>query len=301
MTSAYVFGFSKRKLLACLVMTYVILLPAGGFAQTSVWQISKGDSIIYLAGTLHLLRQQDYPLPAAFEQAFEASQSLHFETDIGAMSDMGLQQRMLQQLTYQDGRTLSTVLSADAYAALSEYAAGTGIPLAMLETFKPGLLLSTLSVMEFQKLGFTPQGVDAYFFTRAMGEGKSRGELETIDEQIALLASMGVGYESQLVMYSIRDFAEMGSAIESMVRAWREGDTESLREEFVAPMLTETPDLYESVLVDRNNNWMPKIEAMFDTVETEFVLVGVAHLVGEHGLISMLQSKGYEIVQLGAD
>jgi uncharacterized protein YbaP (TraB family) len=40
---------------------------------------------------------------------------------------------------------------------------------------------------------------------------------------------------------------------------------------------------------------------MFDTVETEFVLVGVAHLVGEHGLISMLQSKGYEIVQLGAD
>jgi uncharacterized protein YbaP (TraB family) len=46
---------------------------------------------------------------------------------------------------------------------------------------------------------------------------------------------------------------------------------------------------------------MPKIEAMFDTVETEFVLVGVAHLVGEHGLISMLQSKGYEIVQLGAD
>jgi uncharacterized protein YbaP (TraB family) len=66
-------------------------------------------------------------------------------------------------------------------------------------------------------------------------------------------------------------------------------------------MLTETPDLYESLLVNRNNNWMPKIEAMFDTDETEFVLVGVAHLVGEHGLTAMLQSKGYEIVQLGTD
>jgi uncharacterized protein YbaP (TraB family) len=168
MTSAYVFGFSKRKLLACLIMACAILLPAGSFAQTSVWQISKGDSIIYLAGTLHLLRQQDYPLPAAFEQAFEASQSLHFETDIGAMSDVGLQQLMLQQLTYQDGRTLSTVLSADAYAALSEYAAGTGIPLAMLETFKPGLLLSTLSVMEFQKLGFTVSILIPFFPRRVI-------------------------------------------------------------------------------------------------------------------------------------
>ena len=301
MTSGYMFGFSKRLLLACLIMACAMLLPASSFAQTSVWQVSKGDSTIYLAGTIHLLRQQDYPLPAAFEQAFDASQSLHFETDIGAMSDMGLQQRMLLQLTYQDGRTLSTVLSAEAYTALSEYAAGTGIPLAMLQTFKPGLLISTLSVMEFQKLGFTPQGVDAYFYSKAMGEGKSRGELETIDEQIAMLASMGDGYESEFVMYSIRDFAQLGSAIESMVQAWREGNMESLRAEFVAPMLTETPDLYESLLVNRNNAWMPKIEAMLDTDETEFVLVGVAHLVGEHGLITMLQSTGYEVVQLGTD
>lgn len=301
MTSGYMFGFSKRLLVACLIMACAMLLPASSFAQTSVWQVSKGDSKIYLAGTIHLLRQQDYPLPAAFQQAFEASQSLHFETDIGAMSDIGLQQRMLQQLTYQDGRTLSTVLSAEAYSALSEYAAGTGIPLAMLQTFKPGLLISTLSLMEFQKLGFTPQGVDAYFYSKAMEEGKFRGELETIDEQIDMLASMGDGYESEFVMYSIRDFAQLGSVIESMIQAWREGNTESLRAEFVAPMLTETPDLYESLLVNRNNNWMPKIEAMFDTDETEFVLVGVAHLVGEHGLTAMLQSKGYEIVQLGTD
>lgn len=301
MTSGFLFGFSKRMLFSCLILACAVLLPAPGFAQTSVWQINKGDSKIYLAGTVHLLRQQDYPLPAAFEQAYEASQSLYFETDIGAMSDMGMQQRMLQQLTYQDGRTLSSVLSAEAYVALSEYAAGTGIPLAMLQTFKPGLLISTLSVMEFQKLGFTPQGVDAYFFSKATAEGRTTGELETIDEQIAMLARMGEGYESEFVLYSIRDFAQLGTTIESMVQAWREGDTQLLLAEFVEPMLTETPDLYESLLVARNNNWMPAIEAMFDTQDTEFVLVGAAHLVGEHGLITMLQDKGYNVVQLGTD
>lgn len=301
MTSGFLFGFSKRMLFSCLITACAVLLPASVFAQASVWQINKGDSKIYLAGTVHLLRQQDYPLPAAFDQAYEASQSLYFETDIGAMSDMGMQQRMLQQLTYQDGRTLSSELSAEAYAALSEYAAGTGIPLAMLQTFKPGLLISTLSVMEFQKLGFTPQGVDAYFFSKAIAEGKPTGELETIDEQIAMLARMGEGYESEFVLYSIRDFAQLGTTIESMVQAWRDGNTQLLLAEFVEPMLTETPDLYESLLVDRNNNWMPAIEAMFETQDTEFVLVGVAHLVGEHGLITMLQDKGYDIVQLGID
>jgi uncharacterized protein YbaP (TraB family) len=288
-------------LIAFTIMAILALWSAGSIAQTSVWQVSKGDSKIYLAGTIHLLRQQDYPLPAAFEQAFEASQSLYFETDIGAMSDLGLQQRMLQQLTYQDGSTLSSVLSAEAYAALSEYAAGTGIPLAMLQTFKPGLLVSTLSVMELQKLGFTPQGVDAYFFSKAKGEGRHTGELETIDEQIAMLARMGEGYESEFVLYSIRDFAQLGSMLESLVTAWREGNTQLLQAEVVEPMLTETPDLYASLLVERNNNWMPAIEAMFETQDTEFVLVGVAHLVGDHGLLTMLQGKGYDIVQLGTD
>ena len=175
MISGLVYKSAKRMLIAFTTVAMLALCSAGSIAQTSVWQVSKGDSKIYLGGTVHLLRQQDYPLPAAFEQAFEASQRLYFETDIGAMSDVGLQQRMLQQLTYQDWSMLSSVLSAEAYAALSEYAAGTGIPLAMLQTFKPCLLISTLSVMEFQKLGFTPQGVDAYFFSKAISEGKYTG------------------------------------------------------------------------------------------------------------------------------
>ena len=301
MISGLVYKSAKRMLIAFTTVAMLALCSAGSIAQTSVWQVSKGDSKIYLGGTVHLLRQQDYPLPAAFDQAFEASQRLYFETDIGAMSDVGLQQRMLQQLTYQDGSMLSSVLSAEAYAALSEYAAGTGIPLAMLQTFKPGLLISTLSVMEFQKLGFTPQGVDAYFFSKAISEGKYTGELESIDEQIAMLARMGEGYESDFVLYSIRDFAQLGTTIESMVQAWRQGNTQLLEAEFVQPMLTETPELYASLLVERNNNWVPAIEAMFETQDTEFVLVGVAHVVGEHGLITMLQGKGYEVVQLGTD
>lgn len=300
MVSGMMSDQNKRLMGAWFLLVSTLLAAFPSQAQTSVWRVSDGDSDVYIAGTVHLLRQQDYPLPDAFEQAYTASQRLFFETDIGAMSDMGLQQRLMQQLTYQDGRTLSTVLDAESYDALAKYVDSIGLPMAMLQSFKPGLLISTLSVLEFQKLGFTPQGVDSYFFTRALGDGKPRGELETIDQQIAMLAAMGEGYESEFVLYSVKDFSQIGESIERIVGAWRAGDMAALSDEFIAPMLADTPELYDSMLVQRNNNWMPQIQAMFNETGTEFVLVGVAHLVGEHGLVEKLQSKGYEVTRLGA-
>lgn len=298
MLSGMMSAVRARSIIACFLSLSTTLVSFSALAQTSVWRVSDGDSEVYLGGTLHLLRPQDYPLPPAFEQAYSASDSLVFETDIGGTNDPAAQQRMLQELTYQDGRTLVTVLDAESYDALSGYVGSVGLPMAMLQSFKPGLLISTLSVMEFQKLGFTPQGVDAYYFTRALGDAKPRAELEALDQQIAMLAAMGEGYESEFILYSVRDFSRIGESIERMVAAWRSGDAHVLSEEFVTPMQTDTPALYASLLVDRNNDWMPQIEAMFEADGTEFVLVGVAHLVGEHGLVDQLQKKGYQVSQL---
>lgn len=290
--------FTRQAMPQALLLVLALLFVVPVSADSSVWRVSDGSRHIYLAGTIHLLRSQDYPLPAVYEKAYQDSDRLYFETDIGGLSDMGLQQRMLQQLTYQDGRTLRTVLNEEAYAALEAYTQSVGMPLAMMQTFKPGLLTSTLSVIEFQKLGFTPQGVDAYFHTRAMGDGKPRGELESIDDQIALLAAMGEGYESEFVLYSLADFGQIGDIIEPMVSAWRAGDVDELESRFIKPMLENTPELYESVLVRRNEAWFPRIEAMFSQEGTEYVLVGAAHLVGDHGLLAMLAERGYEISQL---
>lgn len=301
MITSFFSSIRVGAMVSCFVVLSLLSVSTQTLAQTSVWKVSKDGSDVYIGGTVHLLRQQDFPLPRAYADAYDVSDRLYFETDIGAMSDVGLQQRMLQQLTYQDGRNLSTVLDAESFAALTEYLSATGLPVAMVQSFKPGLLVSTLSVLEFQKLGFTPQGVDAYFYNRALGEGKPRGQLESIDEQIAMLAAMGEGYESEFVLYSIQDFKELPSAMERMLTAWREGDVDGLYAEFVAPMLEQAPDLYDSLLVRRNNNWVPQIESMFTEDGTEFVLVGAAHLAGEHGVVQQLEARGYTVVQLGLE
>ncbi len=280
----------------------VLLALAGSgstaVADTSVWVASSGNSKVYLGGTVHLLRPGDYPLPEEFEQAYQDSQRLFFETDVSSMNDLAVQASMLQQLTYNDSRSLRSVLDEEAYNALSSYLASVGMPLMMMEKFKPGLVVSTLQILEFQKMGFTPQGVDVYFSNRAISDAKAVGELESVQAQIDYIASMGEGNESEFILLSLDDLEEISTSMEDLVTAWRQGDMDTLSSLFVEDMRIESEELYNSLLLERNLNWLPAIEAMFQEDGTEFVLVGAAHLVGRDGLLSLLEDKGYEIRQL---
>ena len=282
-----------------LMLTIALLQIAPGvWADAPVWRVTDGESTVYLGGTVHLLRPEDYPLPEEFDQAYEGSSALFFETDISSMNELSVQAQILQQLSYSDGRTLKDVLDTEVYAALETYTAGVGMPLMMLEHFKPGMIVSTLQVLEFQRMGFTPQGVDAFFNTQALTDGKSLGALETLDEQIGFLAAMGEGNESEFIMMSLEDLDRTAKLMDQMIGAWRTGDSEALRTLFVDDMLERAPAVYDSLLRQRNLRWIPQIEAMFDDPEIEFVLVGAAHLVGADGIVELLRARGYVVSKL---
>ena len=282
-----------------LMLTIALFQIAPGvWAGAPVWQVTDGESTVYLGGTVHLLRPEDYPLPEEFDQAYEGSSELFFETDISSMNDLSVQAQMLQKLSYSDGRTLKDVLDTEAYAALETYTDGVGMPLMMLEQFKPGMIVSTLQVLEFQRMGFTPQGVDAFFNTKALTDGKSVGALETLDEQISFLAAMGEGNESEFIMMSLEDLDSTANLMGEMIGAWRAGDPKALRTLLVDDMLERAPAVYDSLLRQRNLGWIPQIEAMFDDPEIEFVLVGAAHLVGADGIVELLRARGYVVSKM---
>jgi len=267
-------------------------------ADTSVWQVSSGDNTIYLGGTVHLLRPTDFPLPAEYEQAYEASSEIYFEVDMQAMNEPAVQMKMATQLTYSDGRSLKTLLNSEAYTALSEYAAGVGLPMMVVEQLKAGMVVTMFQLLEFQRIGFTPQGVDTYFNEKARADAKSLGNFETIDEQIAMLGRMGEGYESEFILLSLEDMEEIEELMDPMIAAWREGNKDALAELFVDKMKEEVPQLYDSMLRQRNLKWFHQIQQMLMDSDTEFVLVGAAHLVGEDGLLGLLISSGYQVKQL---
>lgn len=267
-------------------------------AASSVWKAQKGSSIMYLGGTCHVLRQADYPLPAEFHQAYRSSDIIVFETDIGKLADPSTQQKLMAHAMYADGGTIDTHLSPVVYGQLSAYCLSHDIPLQAFSTFKPSLLMVTLTVIQLKNLGVSAQGVDQYFHGLARGDKKIIAGLETIDQQISYLTTMADGNEDDFVRHSLKDMQTLERLFGALADAWRAGDATKLDQLMVRDLKTRQPQLYQRLITDRNRNWLPLIESYQKTPQTEFILVGVAHLVGPDGLIQLLKNKGYGVKQL---
>jgi len=289
-------GTGMKRVLVSIAL--VLFFCTWASAESSVWKAQKGNSVIYLGGTFHILRETDYPLPPEFDKAYKASDIVVFETDIGKLQDPAAQQKLLTKAIYADGSTIDTHLSAKTYGELSAYCEANGIPLAALSRFKPSLLMVTLTLMEFMKLGVTQQGVDMFFHELANRDKKVVEGLETVDEQLDYVISMADGNEDEFVMYSLKDLKTIKQLFETLAHAWRTGDAAKLEELMVAELKTQQPKLYKKLITDRNRNWLPLIDASQKTPRTKFVLVGVGHLVGPDGIIEALKKKGYKVDKL---
>ncbi|WP_243374043.1 TraB/GumN family protein [Geotalea sp. SG265] len=285
----------KRLILGILLCFSVC---TGAFAESSVWKAQKRGSTIYLGGTCHILRESDYPLPTEFEKAYNASDLLVFETDIAGLLEPAVQQKLLAKALYTDGSTLDKHLSSPVYGELSAFCQADGIPLQALSRFKPSMVMVTLTVLELKKKGATEQGVDQYFYGQAVKDKKPVEGLEIVDEQIEFLTTMADGNEDDFVRHSLSDMKTMEGQLGSLADAWRTGDVKKLDELMVADIKSRQPKLYKKLITDRNLNWLPLIDAYGKTPKTEFILVGVGHLVGPDGIIEALKKKGYKVEKL---
>ncbi|TQV87710.1 TraB/GumN family protein [Aliikangiella coralliicola] len=282
-----------------ILVSLLIMLTTGIVnAETSVWKATKNGATVYLGGTIHLLRSSDYPLPKEFEKAYKSSQVLTFETDIAKLQEPEMAVSMIKELSYSDDRTISTVVSSETFNQLKNYASSHGMPIDYFRKAKPGLLMSTFMIMELRQMGVKEEGIDMYFTTRAQKDSKTMKYLETPEEQLSFLADLGIGNEEQFYQNMLKDLGNTKAQFIEIIKYWRSGDSVNLDKLMSETMKKDYPKMYQSLLVDRNNNWMPAIEKYFESPEVEFVLVGAAHLIGEDGVINQLMKKGYKISKL---
>lgn len=279
----------RNFFLLCLIFPFQL------YAETSVWRVSKGDSELYLGGTIHMLSASDYPFPVEFQQAYERSHKLVLETDLVAMEQLAAQQELLRRLMYQPGKTLKDDLNQQTYQALANYSASIGLNMQTLVLFRPPMVMITLLLIELNRLGMNGIGVDKYFNQKALADGKSLGALESVQVQLTVIENMGKGHEDEMILNTLEEMRELPMIMTDMKDAWRKGDMQRLEEIGVTAMKSEFPDLFRLLLVDRNNAWLPKIEALLMTPEVELILVGALHLTTHEGLIMKLREQGYTV------
>ncbi len=279
-------------------VVFSIFFSGALHAASPVWKVQKSGQTIYLGGTIHVLAAKDYPLPAAFEKAYMASDEVVFEIDMTQMSTPATQMMLMEQSVYSDGRTIKAVLSDQVFGDLKDHFSRRGVAIESVVRFKPGMLTAMMMLQELQRLDLYGAGVDEFYMKKARKAGKRLGYLEEVEEQVAVLASLGQGRESELVAYALEELAQLGDVMEEVKSTWRLGQLDKLESIYLNQLKSEFPSAYEALLVRRNRAWLPKLEAMLASEPVELVLVGALHLAGEEGIIAVLLERGCTVEML---
>lgn len=283
----------KKIVIAALIVFSV--LSSQSSAKTFVWKVEKDQKSAFIAGTIHVLREQDKSLPEAYNLAYQQADVVAFEVDLKEMMAAGFE--MVSRGMYQDGTKLSDVLSPEVFQQLKTFCEENGFPIKPMLEMKPTLVSVNLVLGMMMREGAKPEGIDMMFNKKARQDGKSLLALESIDDQLNALFNDKVDADA-LIKSTLRDAKNVDQMLDKMITALYQGDTEAFNKEFLQPMAKESPEYYKSLIVVRNNNWIPKIEAMLATPEKELIMVGGLHLVGDIGVIEQLKSRGYTVTQL---
>lgn len=127
---------------------------------------------------------------------------------------------------------------------------------------------------------------------------KPQRQFETFQQHLSFLSKTAGGSGDQLILNGLKDMQNLSTMVPELKRIWRSGDREKFQTFLLNPYMKYYPKAYQVLIVQRNNNWMPRIEALFKTPEVELVLVGALHMIGENGLLQRLEAMGYEVAPL---
>lgn len=281
-----------------LILTAVLLwfAAAPAAADGLGWRVTgDGGSALVLVGTVHAARPDFYPLPAPIEQAFDEAEVLVLEIDLSRLDPAAAAEYAQRHGMYPPDESLPATLGKADWTRVRGWARRVGVPLHRLERMRPWLAAVTLVSLEMQRLGLDPQlGMERHFARRAAERGLPVRGLETLAEQLDALSRLSAPTQRAFLVQSLTTTTEFEQAVDDIIGSWRDGDAARM-----ATILEESyegaDEVYEALMRARNRRWLPEIEAMLASGRRHFVAVGSLHLVGDDGLTTMLEERGYRV------
>ncbi len=288
-----------RKSLLCAAFGAVLLAPAAASAgdAPAMWRLKDADSEIYLFGTFHVLPASVQWTTPEFDAAMEATETTITEADVTSPQAQAAMMGLVQKYGMNPpGVTLSSTLGPERAAQIERIASSLGVPMTMLEPFRPWLALISLATTAMQSAGFDPaSGVERVVIARAGTQGDAIEYLETAEEQIKILA--GLDDEEMLANFdvTVEQFEDFKALTDRMLQAWRSGDLEALDADILAPLRETSPAAFRDLIVARNESWTAKIAGIMAGEGDYFIAVGAGHLVGEDSVVDLLGERGFKV------
>lgn len=243
-------------------------------AAPLLWRVQgKGGAIVWLYGTIHDAGAED--VPAAVWPVLDAAPA--FVSELGDAEPDPHKLSELARLPW--GQVLDRLLPADDWWDLVNALLGV-IREDDLRHARPWFAMIKL----VSHMAQSPKpSMDDALAEHARKRGIAVERLESWEAQLAALdASVTVTDLSN----AIHGRHALACELARLRSAYRTSDVATLTRALVGTVQRET------LLVPRNRRWLPQIERYL-TDGGAFIAVGLGHLLGDAGLLAMLDQAGY--------
>ncbi len=288
-------------LLAAAIAAAAQAEPAPKETGPAMWVVSDADTRIYLFGTVHLLPKGVTWETEAFRKAMAETQITAIETDTESAYAKATIGAMLQEHGLNPSwQTLRGVLGAERYTKLAEIAKRHRVSLERMQSYRPWLAMTMFSVEVMNANGFHRDlGVERIVTAAAKAEHDKLFTMETPEAQIKALATMDAPEMLDSFDVQIASLSDFKSKMDPLLSAWRTGDIAALDKLSSEDMRRMAPVAYRALLVNRNANWVERLEGwMRGKGSNYFVAVGAAHLVGPDSVLAMLEKRGIKATRV---
>ena len=270
----------------------------------------EGGNTVWLFGSVHVGREDYYPLPEYVLNAFDGADSLAVEADIVAFEENVNQQvEAMMPLIYLDGTSIKDHISPELYdqsvAALEEF----DTYMSALDMYCPALWSSLLDSLVIEQLGADANlGIDRHLLERAKENQKEILEIESATFQYQMLADFSDEVQALMLEGSVEMCQDPDAAradLEELMDLWASGDEQAFAAYLDGSdedMTAEEEKLYEeynkAMMTDRNLAMTEYAENALGSGKEVFICVGAAHVIGEGSITQLLAQRGYSVERI---
>ncbi|NNE87874.1 MAG: TraB/GumN family protein [Silicimonas sp.] len=275
----------------------------------NLWRATRGDSTVTVVGTIHVPDPRLSAIVERLDETVANADLLILEAtaeDEAGLATLATEKPEMFFIT--EGPTLIDILGDEEWAKVNERLAAMGIPGFLAAKFQPWYLSMTLAIppCALSAIQSGAKGLDRQLEVIANEAGVPLAALDDTEAVLRLFADEPIEDQLDGLRITLETQADGDAASSTLIEAYFDGrireSWEFGRIQVEQAGIENGAELFEevnqSLLIGRNEDWEPKMNALLDGKENVVIAVGAAHLSGESGVLMALKRAGYTLAPL---
>ena len=278
------------SLLAVPIALAANMSSAAEAVNYPAWDIKAGHGRVYLFG--HTPPRPTDWSDSRIEGLLGTCGSLWNETN---QTEPTNTQLLIQRYGIDSSKPLQTWLSPTDRDRLSQAAKIAGVPDDALQPFRPWLAGQALEGAFFSAQGVNGRNADAVLVSEASKAGLSvSSEFASKEDAARWFSEFTPVQEVQYLQYILDEILSGHDEGQRIYADWAGGKDGRARD-WIARMRRLYPELYRSMVIARNQGWVPRIQAMLTQSKPTMIVVGLYHLVGSDSIQAQLRANSLHV------